>query len=60
MNSLCEPMLILTTLVAKNGQRTLEDLDNYRYNDALDIFDSNRRVRPMTLEDIKTLVEWKL
>lgn len=60
MNSLCEPMLILTILVAKSGQRTLEDLDNYRYNDALDIFNSNRRVRPMTLEDIKTLVEWKL
>jgi hypothetical protein len=53
-------MLILTTLVAKSGQRTLEDLDNYRYNDALDIFNSNRRVRPMALEDIKTLAEWKL
>ncbi|KAM0250567.1 hypothetical protein ACHAP5_002097 [Fusarium lateritium] len=45
---------------AKGGQRTLEELDNYRYNDVLDTFNSNRRVRPMTLEDIKTLVEWKL
>ncbi|KAF4999169.1 hypothetical protein FGRMN_2628 [Fusarium graminum] len=44
----------------KNGQRTLEDLDKYRYNDALDTFNYNRRVRPMNLEDIKTLVEWKL
>ncbi|KAM0344404.1 hypothetical protein ACHAPU_007588 [Fusarium lateritium] len=45
---------------AKNGQRTLEDLDKYRYNDALDTFNSDRRVRSMNLEDIKTLVEWKL
>ncbi|KAF4955716.1 hypothetical protein FSARC_11777 [Fusarium sarcochroum] len=44
----------------KDGQRTLEELDEYRYNDALDIFSSEGEVRPMKLDDIKTLVEWKL
>ncbi|KAM0564622.1 hypothetical protein ACHAPJ_000837 [Fusarium lateritium] len=45
---------------AKDGQRTLEELDEYRYNDALDTFSSKKLVRPMKLDDIKTLVEWKL
>ncbi|KAF9771434.1 hypothetical protein IL306_010923 [Fusarium sp. DS 682] len=45
---------------AKGGQRTLLELDNYRYNDALDVFNSTTKSRPMRLDDIKTLVEWKL
>ncbi|KAJ4271553.1 hypothetical protein NW762_000257 [Fusarium torreyae] len=45
---------------AKNGQRTLKELDEYRYDDALDTFSSKEQVRPMNLDDIKTLVEWKL
>ncbi|KAJ4131067.1 hypothetical protein NW768_006608 [Fusarium equiseti] len=45
---------------AKDGQKTLLRLDEYRYREALDIFDTESRARPMTLDDIKTLVEWKL
>ncbi|KAI1031495.1 hypothetical protein LB504_000577 [Fusarium proliferatum] len=42
------------------GQRTLQELDNYRYKDALDAFNSSAKSRPMKLDDIKNLVEWKL
>ncbi|QGI59176.1 hypothetical protein CEK27_001301 [Fusarium fujikuroi] len=45
---------------AKGGQRTLQELDNYRYKDALDAFNSSAKSRPMKLDDIKNLVEWKL
>ncbi|KAG8674979.1 hypothetical protein FPOAC1_000954 [Fusarium poae] len=44
----------------KNGQKSLKDLDEYRYSEALDCFDAGKRIRPMTIDDIKTLVEWKL
>ncbi|RGP70328.1 hypothetical protein FLONG3_7506 [Fusarium longipes] len=44
----------------KNGQKSLKELDEFRYHEALDSFDSEKRIRPMTLGDIKTLVEWKL
>ncbi|KAL6919708.1 hypothetical protein ACHAPO_008703 [Fusarium lateritium] len=44
----------------KNGQKSLKDLDEYRYSEALDNFDVGKRIRPMTIDDIKTLVEWKL
>ncbi|KAM0440905.1 hypothetical protein ACHAPT_000208 [Fusarium lateritium] len=45
---------------AKPGQKTLQVLDEYRYNDALDTFSTGKHTRPMRLDDIKTLVEWKL
>ncbi|KAF5012077.1 hypothetical protein FDECE_1851 [Fusarium decemcellulare] len=45
---------------AKPGQKTLQELDDYRYNDALEVFSHGKQVRPMKLDDIKTLVEWKL
>jgi hypothetical protein len=46
--------------IAKGGQRTLQELDNYRYKDALDAFNFSAKSRPMKLDDIKNLVEWKL
>ncbi|KAL9480078.1 hypothetical protein ACSS6W_004864 [Trichoderma asperelloides] len=45
---------------AKDGQRTLSELDRYRYVDAVETFDLKNPKRDMDLEDIKTLVEWKL
>lgn len=53
-------MLTASLRIAKDGQKTLLELDEYRYREALDIFDTESRARPMTLDDIKTLVEWKL
>lgn len=50
--------LLMTT--AKPGQKTLEALDGYRYNDALDMFSPGKHTRAMKLDDVKTLVEWKL
>ncbi|PNP46346.1 hypothetical protein TGAMA5MH_02382 [Trichoderma gamsii] len=45
---------------AKDGQRTLSELDHFRYVDAVATFDLKNPKREMDLEDIKTLVEWKL
>lgn len=45
---------------AKDGQRTLAELDRFRYVDAVETFDLENPKRDMNLEDIKTLVEWKL
>ncbi|KAK3903885.1 hypothetical protein C8A05DRAFT_14179 [Staphylotrichum tortipilum] len=45
---------------AKPGQKTLASLDQYRYGTALDAFGSGNRGTPMSLDDVKTLVEWKL
>ncbi|KAF4976963.1 hypothetical protein FZEAL_6433 [Fusarium zealandicum] len=45
---------------AKGGQLVLKELDEYRYYDALETFGSGKGARPMKLEDIKKLVEWKL
>jgi hypothetical protein len=53
-------MLTASLWIAKDGQKTLLELDEHRYREALDIFDTESRARPMTLDDIKTLVEWKL
>lgn len=56
-----EAVLIqLLMTAAKPGQKTLEALDEYRYNDALDMFSPGKDTRSMKLDDIKTLVEWKL
>lgn len=46
--------------IAKDGQRTLSELDRFRYVDAVETFDLKNPKRDMELEDIKTLVEWKL
>lgn len=45
---------------AKNGQKTLSELDQYRYVDAVDTFNLKKPKREMGLDDVKLLVEWKL
>ncbi|KAJ4424384.1 hypothetical protein N0V82_000903 [Gnomoniopsis sp. IMI 355080] len=45
---------------AKPGQKTLSELDSYRYTDAPTQFSLKQSSRPMQLQDVKTLVEWKL
>ncbi|CAN8101465.1 unnamed protein product [Discula destructiva] len=44
----------------KPGQTTLAELDRYRYTEAPALFALKKPSRPMQLQDIKTLVEWKL
>lgn len=45
---------------AKSGQKTLAELDRYRYTDAPTLFALKKSSRPMQLQDVKDLVEWKL
>ncbi|KAH6609294.1 hypothetical protein Trco_002640 [Trichoderma cornu-damae] len=45
---------------AKSGQKTLSELDRYRYVDAAETFDLEKPRREMNLDDVKMLVEWKL
>ena len=45
---------------AKQGQKTLAELDRYRYADAPQSFGLQNSSKSMGLEDVKTLVEWKL
>ncbi|KAL1842538.1 hypothetical protein VTJ49DRAFT_5014 [Mycothermus thermophilus] len=45
---------------AKPGQQTLASLDEYRYGAALDAFGPANPDAVMGLDDVKTLVEWKL
>ncbi|GAB1310284.1 ADA HAT complex component 1 [Madurella fahalii] len=45
---------------AKPGQKTLASLDQYRYGKAIDTFGSGDTNVSMALDDVKTLVEWKL
>ena len=47
-------------MTAKPGQKTLASLDEYRYGAALNTFGSGNPDVAMGLEDVKTLVEWKL
>ncbi|KAI1137208.1 hypothetical protein F5Y05DRAFT_82087 [Hypoxylon sp. FL0543] len=44
----------------KPGQKTLLELDRFRYHDAVSLFHPGDSKRPMTLDDVKTLVDWKL
>lgn len=45
---------------AKPNQKTLAELDHYRYTEAPTVFALKAPAKPMELEDVKTLVEWKL
>ncbi|KAL7943197.1 hypothetical protein V8C42DRAFT_347168 [Trichoderma barbatum] len=45
---------------AKKGQKTLSELDQYRYVDAVETFNLKSPKREMDLDDVKMLVEWKL
>ncbi|KAJ4003229.1 hypothetical protein NW752_012174 [Fusarium irregulare] len=51
---------MISLWIAKGGQKTLLELDEYRYRKALENFNTESRAQPMALDDIKTLVEWKL
>ncbi|KAL7939575.1 hypothetical protein V8C35DRAFT_287036 [Trichoderma chlorosporum] len=45
---------------AKDGQKTLSELDTYRYTTAVETFNLKKPKRDMDLDDVKLLVEWKL
>ncbi|KAJ2979596.1 hypothetical protein NQ176_g3157 [Zarea fungicola] len=45
---------------SKPGQKTLQQLDEYRYGQAIAEFGSPDSKQEMTLENVKLLVEWKL
>ncbi|KAL1855754.1 hypothetical protein VTK73DRAFT_8486 [Phialemonium thermophilum] len=45
---------------SRHGERSLLDLDEYRYGEAVATFGSTPPKREMELEDVKTLVHWKL
>ncbi|KAL7782149.1 hypothetical protein V8C43DRAFT_296621 [Trichoderma afarasin] len=51
---------LIEAIPAKNGQKTLSELDQYRYVDAVDTFNLKKPKREMNLDDVKLLVEWKL
>lgn len=46
--------------IDKSGQKSLAELDAYRYEEAPRRFGINADAIPMTLDDVKILVEWKL
>lgn len=45
---------------AKDGQKTLQELDEYRYGEAVKMFSGDEPEQAMHLDHVKTLVEWKL
>ncbi|KAI1378799.1 hypothetical protein F4677DRAFT_443285 [Hypoxylon crocopeplum] len=45
---------------AKPGQKTLLELDHFRYHDTVTLFHSEKTKRSMKLDDVKVLVDWKL
>lgn len=58
---LCKESLQANAPEAKPGQKTLAELDHYRYTDAPALFALNKpSPRLMQLQDVQTLVEWKL
>ncbi|KAI0426869.1 hypothetical protein F5Y09DRAFT_48285 [Xylaria sp. FL1042] len=44
----------------KAGQSSLLELDEYRYKEATETFQSKQPKRQMSHEDVKTVVDWKL
>lgn len=48
-------------LSARAGQKTLAELDQYRYGEAVDTFGSTKsKSSSMGIDEVKLLVEWKL
>ena len=47
-------------ILAKGGQKTLAELDEYRYEEAPKIFGAKKSKEEMSLDNVKSLVEWKL
>ncbi|KAI0126454.1 hypothetical protein BJ170DRAFT_406488 [Xylariales sp. AK1849] len=45
---------------SKPGQKTLSELDDIRFNEAVELFSLNKPRRAMKHDDVKVLVEWKL
>ncbi|KAJ4164340.1 hypothetical protein LMH87_006017 [Akanthomyces muscarius] len=45
---------------SKSGQKTLQQLDEYRYGTAVAEFGTSTTPKEMTLDDVRLLVEWKL
>ncbi|RYP17923.1 hypothetical protein DL765_004242 [Monosporascus sp. GIB2] len=45
---------------AKPSQKSLRELDKFRYEEAIAAFQSENPKRSMTHDDVKTLVDWKL
>lgn len=58
--SLSKHVLEADSSLAKPGQKTLQQLDEYRYGQAIAEFGSPDSKQEMTLENVKLLVEWKL
>ncbi|ETS81191.1 hypothetical protein PFICI_06193 [Pestalotiopsis fici W106-1] len=54
------PALIESISTTKAGQKTLSELDEFRYEKAPEQFRSQSPKRTMTHDDVKTLVDWKL
>lgn len=42
------------------GQKSLAELDQFRYEAAVELFGAPSSKREMAIEDVKSLVEWKL
>ncbi|KAI1448774.1 hypothetical protein F5Y02DRAFT_281443 [Annulohypoxylon stygium] len=51
---------ISSTKAPKPGQKTLLELDHFRYHEAINLFQPEKTSSPMTLDNVKTLVDWKL
>ncbi|KAK8122415.1 hypothetical protein PG984_011085 [Apiospora sp. TS-2023a] len=51
---------ISTAKATKQGQQTLAQLDEFRYETAVNLFSSEEPQRAMQHDDVKSLVEWKL
>ena len=49
-----------TFTLAKPGDKTLAELDKYRYGDAVANFSGEEPRKQMGLDDVKILVRWKL
>ncbi|GKT74468.1 DUF1479 domain protein [Colletotrichum tofieldiae] len=46
--------------VAKAGQKTLQELDHFRFVEAPALFSQENPKRAMDHDDVKLLVDWKL
>ncbi|OIW26104.1 hypothetical protein CONLIGDRAFT_656656 [Coniochaeta ligniaria NRRL 30616] len=51
---------ISASRASKPGDKTLAELDKYRYGDAIANFSGDKPRKQMELDDVKTLVNWKL
>lgn len=52
--------LHVACLPVKDGQKSLEELDRYRYDEAPKVFADKKTKHGVDIDSIKLLVEWKL